>query len=440
MSAPRKGFVISAPSSGAGKTTVTLGLLAALRASGTDIASAKSGPDYIDPAFHAAATGQPCITLDPWCASPDQLRARAAASAAPFLVVEGAMGLFDGAPSDSPMGHGSTADVAEALTLPVILVIDAARRAQTAAAIVHGLASFRPNVEIAGVILNRIGSERHESMMRRAVETVAPVLGSIPRSGTLTVPSRHLGLQQASELQDLDDLLSSLGETVTEHCDLDAIRAVAAPVAEGGGAPNRLTPLGQRIAVARDEAFGFSYPHMLDDWRAQGAEISLFSPLANEAPPTDADAIFLPGGYPELYGGRLAAADTFRAGMIAAKNRDALIYGECGGFMMLGSGLIDGYDQRHEMLGFLNVETSFAKRKLSLGYRDLTPLTNLPWSGPLKGHEFHYSTITRSEGTPLFDAAPAAGSAVPIGLRKGRVMGSYAHVVEIRASNPAIKR
>ena len=424
-----RGFIISAPSSGAGKTTVTLGLLAALRAAGTDIASAKTGPDYIDPAFHAAATGRPCITLDPWCASPDQLRARAGASTAPFLVVEGAMGLFDGAPSDSPMGHGSTADVAEALELPVILVIDAARRAQTAAAIVHGLASFRPKVTIAGAILNRIGSERHDTMMRRSVETVVPVLGSIPRSGTLTVPSRHLGLQQASELEDLDDLLAGLGETVTDHCDLDAIRALAAPVASGG-APNRLTPLGQRIAVARDEAFGFSYPHMLDDWRAQGAEISVFSPLANEPPRFDADAVFLPGGYPELYGGRLAAADRFRKGMSAAKLNGALIYGECGGFMVLGQGLIDGYEQRHEMLGFLGVETSFAKRKLSLGYRDLTPLTDLPWAGALKGHEFHYSTITHSEGDPLFSASPAAGKAAPIGLCKGRVMGSYAHVVE----------
>ncbi len=425
----RTGFVISAPSSGAGKTTVTLGLLTALRAGGDDICSAKTGPDYIDPAFHAAATGQPCITLDPWCASPDQLRARAAAGTAPFLVVEGAMGLFDGAPSDSPMGHGSTADVAQALDLPVILVLDAARRAQTAAAIVHGLASFRPDIQIAGAILNRIGSPRHETMMRRAVETVTPVLGAIPRSSTLTVPSRHLGLQQAGELQDLGDLLASLGEAVTEHCDLGGIRKSAAPLA-ATGMPTRLTPIGQRIAVAQDEAFGFSYPHMLADWRAQGAEISVFSPLADERPATDADAIFLPGGYPELYAGRLAAAGAFRSGMMAAQLTGTLIYGECGGFMVLGQGLIDGYEQRHQMLGFLDVETTFAQRKLSLGYRDLTPLTELPWTGPLKGHEFHYSTITRSEGDPLFDAAPAKGDPTPIGLHNGRVMGSYAHVVE----------
>lgn len=426
----QKGFVISAPSSGAGKTTVALGLLAALKAAGEDVASAKSGPDYIDPTFHAAATGRPCMTLDPWCASADQLRARASDIQGSLVVVEGAMGLFDGAPSASPMGHGSTADVADALDIPVVLVIDAARRAQTAAALVHGLSTFRQSVKIAGVILNRIGSPRHEMMMRRAVETVTPVLGAIPRSGTLTVPSRHLGLQQASELEDLSDLLDNLGQTITEHCDLDAIRAIASPL-QPGDTPHRLPPLGQNIAVARDEAFGFSYPHMLNDWRDQGAAVSFFSPLGNEAPPADADVIFLPGGYPELYGGRLAAADRFRAGMEVARNRDALIYGECGGFMVLGQGLIDGYEQRHAMLGFLDLETSFAQRTLSLGYRDFTPLADAPWQGPLKGHEFHYSTITRSEGDPLFNAS-AAGTdeTTPIGLRNGKVMGSYAHVVE----------
>ena len=431
MSVPRKGFIISAPSSGAGKTTVTLGLLSALKAAGEDIASAKTGPDYIDPTFHAAATGRPCVTLDPWCADADQIRARASEAHGPFLVVEGAMGLFDGAPSAEPLGHGSTADVATALDLPVILVIDAARRAQTATAIIHGLSTFRPGIRIAGVILNRIGSPRHEMMIRRAVETITPVLGAIPRSGTLTVPSRHLGLHQANEFEDIEDLIANLGEIVTEHCDIDAIRAIAAPT-NAGGTPTRLAPLGQRIAVAKDEAFGFAYPHMLNDWQAQGAQVSTFSPLADEAPSADADTVYLPGGYPELYGGRLAAADTFRAGMEAARDRDALIYGECGGFMVLGKGLIDGYERNHRMLGFLDLETSFARRKLHLGYRDLKPLTDAPWKGPLKGHEFHYSTVAREKGDPLFTAT-AADSDEPtsIGLRDAKVMGSYAHIVEV---------
>jgi len=371
------------------------------------------------------------MTLDPWCASPDNLRARAAEIHGAFTVVEGAMGLFDGAPSDEPMGHGSTADVAQALDIPIILVIDAARRAQTAAALIHGLASFRPGIRIAGVILNRIGSPRHEMMMRRAVETVVPVFGAIPRSGTLTVPSRHLGLHQASEFEEINDLLWALRDTILESCDLDAIRAVAEPVSTGG-TPNRLPPLGQRIAVARDEAFGFSYPHMLNDWREQGAEVSFFSPLADEGPAQSADAVFLPGGYPELYGAKLAAATRFRQTMGAARDRKALIYGECGGFMVLGKGLIDGYERRHEMLGFLNLETSFATRKLSLGYRDLTPRNGLPWEGPLKGHEFHYSTIASASGDPLFNASAAASDETsPIGLHNQTVLGSYAHVVEM---------
>lgn len=432
MTPQRKGFVISAPSSGAGKTTVTLGLLAALKAAGENLGSAKTGPDYIDPTFHAHATGRPCLTLDPWCANAAQIRARADEIQGSFTVIEGAMGLFDGAPSDTPMGHGSTADVAQALGIPVILVIDAARRAQTAAALIHGLATFRPGVQVAGVILNRIGSPRHEMMMRRAVETVVPVFGAIPRSGTLTVPSRHLGLHQASEFEDLNNLLAALKDSIEENCDLDSIRAIAHPI-DSGTNPRKLPPLGQHISVARDEAFGFSYPHMLNDWRAQGAEVSFFSPLADEGPSPDADAVFLPGGYPELYGGRLAAATRFIMSMGEARDRGALIYGECGGFMVLGRGLIDAFEQRHAMLGFLNLETSFATRKLSLGYRDLTPLTgDLPWQGPLKGHEFHYSTIAASQGEPLFSASAAASTdTANIGLRDEKIMGSYAHIVEM---------
>ena len=426
-----RGFVIAAPSSGAGKTTVTLGLLRALKDRGADVSSAKSGPDYIDPAFHATVTGRPCLTLDPWCTDGAQLRARAGQAAGDLLVVEGAMGLFDGAPSpDDPLGRGSTADTAAALGLPVVLVIDAARRSQTAAAIVQGLARFRDDVKIAGVILNRIGSTRHEAMLRRAVETVAPVLGALPRDAFIAVPSRHLGLKQAMEIEGLETLIDSLGALVTAHCDLDALIEAAQPVAAGGAA-HVLPPLGQRIAVARDEAFGFLYPHMLDDWCGQGAEVSFFSPLADEAPAGDSDAVFLPGGYPELYGGKLAAAARFRAGMHGAAERGALIYGECGGFMVLGSGMIDGFGKRHAMLGLLRVETSFAERTLSLGYRTLAPAKGAPWSASLSGHEFHYSTHVSCDGTPLFRAADAMGNDLGgMGLIDGRVMGSYAHIVE----------
>jgi len=427
-----RGLVISAPASGSGKTVVTLGLLGALRRRGLAVVSAKSGPDYIDPAFHAAATGRPCMTLDAWAAGPGQLRARALRQQGSHLVVEGAMGLFDGAPAvDRPLGRGSTADVAAALGLPVVLVLDASHMGQGAAAVAAGLAGFRADVPVAGVILNRLGSARHAAIVTGAVETVLPVLGALGRRDDLGLPSRHLGLVQAGERPDLDAFIARAADWVAEGCDLDAVLGASGALHGEVGPPAHLEPPGQRIAVARDLAFGFAYPHMLDDWQALGAEVSVFSPLADEAPPPEADAVFLPGGYPELHAGRLAAAGRFRAGMAAAAARRALIYGECGGYMALGEGLVDAEGVRHRMLGLLRLETSFAERQRHLGYRSLTMLGGLPWRGVLRGHEFHYATTVKAEGQPLFLAHDAEGADLgEAGLRAGRVMGSFAHVIE----------
>ncbi len=427
----KRGLVVSAPSSGAGKTTVTLGLLRALRRRGHAVTSAKTGPDYIDPAFHAAATGHPCLTLDPWCADATQLRARAVGEG-DLLVVEGAMGLFDGASGPAtPRGYGSTADAAAALALPVILVIDAAKTAQTVAAIVAGLSTYRADVQVAGVILNRIGSPRHAAMIRAAVETVCPVLGAIPRAENLTTPSRHLGLVQAQEHGNLNSFIDVAADAIEAHCDLAALAALAVPVAPGTSSPTRLRPLGQRIAVAQDIAFGFSYPHMLADWRAQGAEILPFSPLADEAPEPNADAIFLPGGYPELHAATLTQATRFAAGMRAAASRGATIHGECGGYMVLGTGLVDVQGIHYPMLGLLDVETSFAARKLHLGYRRMTPRIPLPWGRVFRGHEFHYATILQERGEPLFTLHDSMDTDLgPAGLRDGRITGTFAHIVE----------
>jgi len=427
--------VIAAPGSGAGKTTVTLGLVAALVTRGQTVVPAKSGPDYIDPAFLAAASGRNCVTLDAFAADPFQLRARAGgelatAGADAFLVVEGAMGLFDGADDGTASGRGSTADVAAALGLPVVLVLDAARMGQGTAAVVNGMAGFRQDVHIAGVILNRVGSARHAQMLRRAVEAVAPVLGALGRLPNLVLPSRHLGLVQAGEREDLAGFITAAAEWVAAGIDLDAIISLATRPA-AGGAPRRLAPLGQRIAVARDLAFAFSYSHMLSDWRAQGAEILPFSPLSDEAPDEAADAVFLPGGYPELNAGRIASAARFRAGMAKARARGARIYGECGGYMVLGDALVDADGVAHRMLGFLPLETSFAERRIHLGYRKLSPRNGAPWSEPLLAHEFHYATTLRAEGEPLFAAVDAAGAELaPMGLVADRVSGSFAHVIE----------
>ncbi len=340
------------------------------------------------------------------------------------------MGLWDGAATGGPVGEASSASVAKALGLPVILVIDAARMGQGVAALVHGMTTYDPGVQIAGVILNRVGSDRHEAMLRRAVETVCPVVGSIRRDDRLAMPSRHLGLVQAGEQEDLESFLDTAAGIVEASCDIDTILNICAPVMADVSGIKRLPVLGQRIAVARDTAFAFVYDHILADWQAQGAAVSTFSPLNDEAPSTDADVVYLPGGYPELHAPVLAAAGNFRSGMHQCADRGAAIYGECGGYMVLGDGLIDGDEARHEMLGLLRLETSFAQRSRTVGYRDIS-ITNGPLAGRYRGHEFHYSTALSELGERFANVADAAGTDVgPVGLRNGKVFGSYIHLIE----------
>ncbi|WP_428687136.1 cobyrinate a,c-diamide synthase [Roseibium sp.] len=430
---PARGLLIAAPSSGAGKTTLTLALLRALKTAGRAVASAKSGPDYIDPKFHEAAGGSPCVNLDAWAMTPATLTALAGGQAQgqDLLIVEGAMGLFDGAAS----GKGSAADLAARLGLPVVLVVDCAKQAQSVAALLHGFRSFKDDVTIAGVLLNRVGSARHEKMLRSALAPLGvKVLGALPRSEDLVLPERHLGLVQAEEHGDLERFLENAASLCADHVDLAGLEEIASGIAPARNAEISLpAPLGQKIAVARDVAFAFTYPHLMDFWRQSGAELSFFSPLADEAPSSEADAIYLPGGYPELHAGRLAGAGHFRAGMQTAAKGGKLIYGECGGYMTLGSGLIDAGGARHEMLGLLPLETSFQSRKRHLGYRRIKSPVGMPWPGPLTAHEFHYASIV-SEGAAerLFEAEDAEGTKLAgLGLRAGSVMGSFAHVIAV---------
>jgi cobyrinic acid a,c-diamide synthase len=420
---------MAAPASGSGKTIVTLALLRALAKKGIAVASAKVGPDYIDPRFHEAATGRPCFNLDSWAMSPSLTAALAAeiGCASEILLIEGVMGLFDG----PELGRGSTADLAEDLALPVILIVDCSHQAQSIAALVAGFRTYRPALDVAAVILNRIASPRHEDILRKALAASdIAVLGAIPRDNALTMPSRHLGLVQASEHRDLHGFLDRAVDAVASYIDMDGLLRLARPVAKSTAQP-ALPPLGQRMAIAHDEAFAFLYPHLLSGWRRQGADLSFFSPLANEAPTSDADAIYLPGGYPELHAGRLSHGDIFRAGLRSAAENGRLIYGECGGYMVLGRSLIDAEGKEHPMSGLLPVTTSFARRKLHLGYRSLKHDGALPLPLLLKGHEFHYSTIEKQEvEAPLFHAEDAAARDLgPMGLRRNRVMGSYAHVI-----------
>lgn len=418
------GLIIAAPASGSGKTTVTLGLLRALRQRGLPVRSAKSGPDYIDPAFHTAATEAPCVNLDAWAMAPDRIRALAAGPG--LLIIEGAMGLFDGAP---PQGAGSTAALARLLGLPVVLVIDAAKMAQSVAALASGFANHDKTLRVEAAILNNVGSPRHEAILRQALApTGVQVLGAIHRQPDLAHPSRHLGLVQATERPDLAAFLTRAGamaETALAIDDLIALATTAPPIRPVAHQP---TAPAQRIAVARDVAFGFAYPHVLADWRRAGAEVSFFSPLADDPVP-QADLIYLPGGYPELHAGRIAAASHFMQSLKnAAQTTD--IYGECGGYMILGNSLTDADGHRHQLAGLLDLDTTFATRKLHLGYRQLQAIAG-PFAGRWRGHEFHYASTVTARGSPLFTVQDAEGSTLaPMGLTQGRVSGSFAHLID----------
>jgi len=433
-----RGLIIAAPNSGAGKTTVTLAILAALIRRGVVVRAAKAGPDYIDPAFHAAATGAPSVNLDSWAMPPALLDAMAAAAidGADLFVIEGVMGLFDGAAA-SPGRRGATADLAAHFGLPVVLVLDVARQAQSAAAVVRGFAVHDPAVRIAGVILNRVASERHRALVADAIAAVGiPVLGAVPREAALALPERHLGLVQAGEHPDLASLLDRLAALAERHLDLDRTLASAGPLriaGLGGRSAAAVPPPGQRIALARDAAFSFVYPHLLAAWRGAGAEIIAFSPLADEPPPEGADCCWLPGGYPELHAPALAAARRFADGLRRfAATRP--VHGECGGYMALGRSLEDADGKQHAMTGLLGHATSFAQRRLHLGYRTARLLCDsvLGATGAIvRGHEFHYASL-RSAGddAPLAELADAEDRPLgKAGGRRGRVTGTFFHAI-----------
>lgn len=432
------GLIIAAPASGSGKTLLTLGLLRYLRDAGVAVASAKVGPDYIDPRFHEAASGRACVNLDLWAMRSETLAGNLglAVASTELVICEGVMGLFDGARLD----EGSTADAAALFDWPVILVVDAGAQGASAAAVVRGFASHRRDVTVAGVVFNRVGSARHADILSAAMAASLPeipVLGCLPRLDDLSLPDRHLGLVQAQEHGDLEGFLDRAGAIVGEHLDVDALRHLGRPSALDPTveAVPPIPPLGQRIAIARDDAFSFTYPHVIDGWRRAGAEITWFSPLADERPDQTADAIYLPGGYPELHAGIIAGNKNFMTGLRDGAAAGGVVFAECGGYMVLGDGLIDAAGARHKMAGLMQLETSFAERRLHLGYRRATMVadTGLGAAGKrLRGHEFHYATILKERSeTPLFTLTNADGGDLgAVGQRQGTVMGSFIHIID----------
>jgi len=412
---------------------VTLGLQRAFARRGVTIAGAKCGPDYIDPAFHAAATGRASVNLDGFGFDPPALAGLAAAAArgAGLVVGEGAMGLYDGL--TTPDRTTSTAAVALATGWPVLLVLDAAGAAQTVAAVAHGLAHLPGAPRIAGAIVNRVASHRHRRMVEAGfADTDVPLLGTIPVDDRMALPSRHLGLVQANETADLDRRLDAIADVVADGCDLHAIRAAAGPTGSIPAPAATIGPPGQRIALAHDAAFAFIYPHLLDGWRRVGAEIVAFSPLADQAPPADCDACWLPGGYPELHAPRLAAATRFLGGLRRFADR-ASIHGECGGYMVLGRSLTDAEGAVHAMAGLLPADFSFATRKLHLGYRRVRwrrPVPFAPTGSEARGHEYHHCTVTLLSPADLADVTDGEGAPLPVaGHSAGRVTGSFFHVI-----------
>lgn len=436
MSEIPPGLMISAPRSGSGKTTLMLGLLGVLRRRGLDVQPFKSGPDYIDTGFHSAAIGaaRRSVNLDTWAMSEAEISGYVAqAVGADLILAEGSMGLFDGVARAGAAGTGASSDLAAMMAWPVVLILDVSGHAQSAAAVARGFATMRPGVTLAGVVLNRVASPRHEKLVRAGMtEAGIAVLGALPRRTEIAMPERHLGLVQAEEQSTLSATLAEMADFIAEHVDVDAlVSAAGATTLQQSPAPS-CRPPGQRIALARDAAFSFVYPHLLSGWRAAGAEILPFSPLADETPDPAADCCWLPGGYPELHAGRLAEAHRFRAGLkdFAATRP---VHGECGGYMVLGEALIDADGQRHEMAGLLGLVTSYEKRRMHLGYRLATLVAPMPGQASgakLRGHEFHYSTILAQPDEPLATVVDAEGTAVAeTGSCRGRVTGSFFHLI-----------
>ncbi len=431
------GLIIAAPASGTGKTTLTLGLLAAFRAQGVVVQPFKSGPDYIDPAFHTAAAGRVSVNLDTWAMGRDRIMGLAsAASGADLILAEGSMGLFDGVAQPGACGSGASADLAALMGWPVVLVLDVSGQAQSAAATALGFASYRPDVRLAGVVLNKVASPRHEALVRDGMARAGiTVFGALPRNTDVSLPERHLGLVQAGEHPALAAHIDKAAAFIAQHVDLAALRAAAAGTS-AAQPPLPIAPPADRIALAQDAAFSFIYPHLLNGWRKAGATILPFSPLADQAPDASAGAVWLPGGYPELHAGRLAAAHHFRTGLQNfAQTRP--VHGECGGYMAMGAALIDAQGTSHPMAGLLGLVTSFAKRRMHLGYRRAQLQAPIPGhaSGTLMGHEFHYASITDQPDAPLAHVTDATGAVVAetgstrLQAQGGRSTGTFFHLI-----------
>lgn len=405
-------ILVAAPASGQGKTTVVAAMARLFARQGKRVRVFKSGPDFLDPQIHAIASGAPVYNLDlGMCGEADaRWRLAAAANEADLIIVEGVMGLFDGQPS--------SADIAALFGIPVLAVIDARAMAQTFGAVAHGLATFRPGLPFSGVLANRTGSPGHVAMLRDALPPGLRWYGALPRDAEASFPERHLGLLQAVEIPDLIARLDRFANALVQTGAGD----LPAPVAFTPNDKPLLPPLlaGRRIAIARDAAYGFIYPANLDTLRELGAELCFFSPLAGDALPA-ADAVWLPGGYPEVHGERLAARQDLWQALRAFAAAGGPVLAECGGMMSLFDTVVDKPGRPHAFAGVLPGRAVLQPRLVALG----TEWVSLA-EGRLSGHTYHHS-MTETDLVPLLHACRADGRAGEAVYRVGRLTASYVH-------------
>lgn len=390
-------FLIAGTHSGCGKTTISLGIMAALRHMGYEVQPFKCGPDFIDPTLHGVVCGKISRNLDLRMSGSLFVRQTFASHPGQVRVVEGVMGLFDG-------GAASAASLAKELAIPIVLVVDVRSAAESVAAVVKGFSELDPEVRLAGVIFNRVGSPRHLELVQGAVEKYCqvPVLGYLPRDVEFTIPERHLGLHMGEEGALGQETIIHLAETILHYVDVGGLLAASEDdpnlgnAAGDSGQPKVSAGQKKRLAVARDEAFCFYYQDNFDLFEQAGLELVFFSPLHDKDLPVDIEAIYLGGGYPELFGAKLAANVEMRTALKNWSRQGGVLYGECGGFMYLTEGIVDHDGVCHEMVGAFPVKARMAPRLRSLGYREATLTADSLWGGEgdvLRGHEFHYSEI-----------------------------------------------
>lgn len=428
------GLVIAAPASGSGKTVAALGLISALKRRQIKACAAKTGPDYIDSAWLARAAGSPCLNLDTWMcqSSEDLIQIAKDFSSDAYLVVEGAMGLFDGVMA------GSSASLACLLDLPVLLVIDARGMAQTCAAIALGCLSYRPSgltPRFCGLICSHVGSPRHRRLLTEALEPVCeqsetPLIGFLPRSGAPGIPSRHLGLIQAFEANpDYDQI----GDWFESNCNCDLLLSLTNSAESESETHQALAGPRQqeksfnvRIAIAQDEAFQFCYADLPQLLNSLGARVTLFSPLRDARAP-DCDGVYLPGGYPELYAKALSENTLMLASLRALAQSGVPVYGECGGYIYLMEGLRTEDGELWPMLNLLPGIAQMGHERAALGYRKA--YSRWLAAGEIKGHEFHYVVSSENAFTPLWDICDSEGASLgPSGCLAGNVGGSWLHL------------